>query len=277
MIVHVDDVLKIGGQHKVCEDYILSSPDPIPHIILADGCSSSRNTDTGARILCYMARQFITTRVKELATVSSETFGLWVIHNAESIARHLGLNRTALDATLLVAYIIDNKIYSHVFGDGYIIKFYARENDRFLIEEISYIKNAPFYLSYHVDPERFEQYINLNNKMKIVKHSEHIANYEQQIFENPCRPFHREIEIDDDLETFMIASDGLGSFITKAGERLGVSSVIFGFNDFKSLRGEFLKRRLVSKRGAITMLEKDEEFSHADDISVGAFCFEDDE
>ena len=57
--MQVDTFSKIGKTHKICEDYILSGTKPFPYIIISDGCSSSEGTDMGARLLCFLAQQYI--------------------------------------------------------------------------------------------------------------------------------------------------------------------------------------------------------------------------
>jgi len=38
------------SRHKSCEDYTLSGSDPMPYLIVCDGCSSSPQTDIGAML-----------------------------------------------------------------------------------------------------------------------------------------------------------------------------------------------------------------------------------
>ena len=58
-MISTDIFLEIGAQHKICEDYIVHGDDPVPYIILADGCSTADDTEMGARILCHLAKQYI--------------------------------------------------------------------------------------------------------------------------------------------------------------------------------------------------------------------------
>ena len=102
-MIQTDTFLKIGDQHKVCEDYIIEGFLPVPFIILADGCSSSRDTEMGARILCHLAKQYLYYRGCDLYELDYHKMGSWVIHNAELTVRHLGLRAECLDATLIVS------------------------------------------------------------------------------------------------------------------------------------------------------------------------------
>jgi len=56
-------------------------------------------------------------------------------------------------------------------------------------------------------------------------------------------------------------------------EFLHLRDFIDDFTSFKTLKGEFLKRRLLSKNGAITKLEQ-QGYEHLDDLSIGAFTIE---
>ena len=46
MTLNLDTFIEIGDQHKVCEDYIIMGNDPVPFIVLSDGCSKARVTLT---------------------------------------------------------------------------------------------------------------------------------------------------------------------------------------------------------------------------------------
>ena len=101
MIVHVDDFLHIGQTHNVCEDYILSDVDPFPYIVLSDGCSSSRDSDFGSRILTHVTKRLLTDSHVPLHVLSQHA-----ICEAGVVSRMLKLHETSLDATLMFLLII---------------------------------------------------------------------------------------------------------------------------------------------------------------------------
>ena len=154
-----DTFIEIGSQHKICEDYIISGDN---YIILADGCSSSEHSEMGARFLCYMTKQFLaTTRFPDkLEDRHINGLGTWVIHNAENLVRQLGLKKTCLDATLIIAYLKDNYVNVIMYGDGYVIL----QPERGAVHEIYCIdyktgsKSMPFYLRYLIDREGLSLY-----------------------------------------------------------------------------------------------------------------------
>jgi hypothetical protein len=274
-MIKVDDFLKTGKNHRVCEDYILSGMKPFPYIILSDGCSSSKNTEMGSKLLCYEAKQLITTRTEGELKIDERCVdtGSWVIHNAEVISRLLGLEKTSLDATLIISYITGKAIWISMYGDGIII---TQNKDNLLtIYDINYSSNAPYYLSYTIDPKRDEEYYKMKNRQMItgtiMRPNGHLTISEDQ------RAYdHRETYsfLLSSYKSIMISSDGLKSFIkTSLAEQILLPDVVKEMFSFKTTTGEFLKRRL----GRMTQDYEKENIFHYDDLSVGCFIFEDDQ
>lgn len=280
-MISTDTFIEIGSQHKVCEDYIVSGNIPVPFVILADGCSKSKDSEMGARILCHLAKQYVTYHgVQPDNEKYPENLGWWVIHNAEMVARQMGLKTSCLDATLIVGYVVENIFYGHMFGDGYIITK-STENGSLLYEIrwVEYSKNAPYYLSYLIDNERAKLY----HEMKISKH----LNMKWIPYgENPASESHP-IECAYDLpltfkqamdkyNTVLICSDGISSFLgptegTNSNKLIEVQELLPDLFGFKITKGEFLKRRCNKY---MKWLKKNE-MEHFDDLSIGAFLYED--
>jgi len=264
--VNIDTFLKIGHSHKICEDYIISGVDPIPHIILADGCSSSKNTEMGARLLCYLAKQFLT--LKDVGRSTYEQMGTWVINNAEMAARQLGLNSTSLDSTLTVSYYDQEReeIIIRTYGDGYVITIDKEENVE-ICEDI-FTKNSPYYLSYKLDANRDWAYH--DEKIDLLQ-----QNYGPTTDDSPAaaRAYDHEISFllyAKKYKLVLISSDGIKSFYDKDIPEVSLWAIIDEFTSFKNTTGSFLQRR-VSK--AIQMYEKRDIF-HADDLSIGAYLIQ---
>jgi hypothetical protein len=244
----------------------------MPYIILSDGCSSSKGTDMGARLLCYLAQQYIRFRSNKTFEPDHKEMGLWIIHNAELVAKQLGLSKNALDATLIIAYKSpeiygSNNIRVHFYGDGCVLYFGPKQ---IMFGQIEYTKNAPYYLSYYIDPERDQLFHDLKQD-KIIKNVvagqspigvEEIFAYDTpSVFNYP---------LDDEINGLLIASDGMASFIADRKGLVDPNLYINEFCKFKTTKGEFLKRR-VNK--LLKNLAK-EEIYNADDLSVGAFLLE---
>jgi len=280
-MINADTYLKIGDQHKICEDYVISGvtkqgEPPLQYIILSDGCSKSERTEMGARILCYMAQQFIRFNFwSHPFTPNYKKMGLWVIHNAEMMARNMGLNRDCLDATLMVSWIdwthapvpISN-IY--IYGDGYVA---SNSKNGIQLIKIDYRPdNAPYYLSYELDPARKRAYHDLHvSKIRTIfypngKQSEWQFAYDSETTVLTNMGFDH---------TIILASDGFGSFYRDDGHShppvmITPDSIASGFINFKGKKGSFLQRR-ASKE--VKTLNKDDVF-HFDDLSIGAYIYE---
>lgn len=268
--MNTDTFIEIGKQHKVCEDYIISGVKPVPFIILSDGCSSSKNTEMGARILCYMAKQYIQYRKSELPHLDYKKMGNWIIHNAEMSARQLGLDITSLDATLIVSFLINNMIKIYIYGDGCVVlktPIPLREGAHTIIKNIDFKDNAPYYLSYLVDDYRLGLYRERNPyKTLVSKYSNGNFKFKEYEYDEPTI-----VEVPTPMfKAVLISSDGLESFIVEDPSIQRVvepHEIIDGFLAFKNTKGEFLKRRL--KRHMSNL--QNEGIGHYDDLSVGAY------
>ena len=264
-MIQTDTFLKIGDQHKVCEDYIIEGFLPVPFIILADGCSSSRDTEMGARILCHLAKQYLYYRGCDLYNPDYRKMGSWIIHNAELTVRHLGLRVECLDATLIVSYELDNTVYVHIYGDGAVVT----KDDRGVIQidHVEFTNNAPYYLSYLIDEFRDEIYHENKNRKSIhITHQNgHVTSYTKAYDSKTVLKYHL-----DRYPTIFICSDGISSFIKKDPSQRDIlkpHEVLPDMMAFKNIKGEFLKRRL---KRALKDLDS-QGITHYDDLSIGAY------
>jgi len=276
MKIHIDHLLKIGKSHKVCEDYIISGYDPVPYIILSDGCSSSKDTDIGARILCLVAKQYLQYHKNSIQSINEFKMGQYIIHKADTLMIQLGLMNTfSLDATLIVAYYHDGLIKIIMYGDGTII---STQKNCIKIETIDYTKNTPYYLSYSINKERKDIYHD-NKIIKTIEQYYSCGDLGKDSLIVTTQEYDKEyvstylIKPDKD-KTILICSDGISSFLNREqSEFLHFRDFIDDFISFKTLKGEFLQRRLLSKKGAITKLEQ-YGYEHIDDLSIGAFVIQ---
>jgi hypothetical protein len=281
-MINIDTFLKIGDQHRICEDYVISGTVkvgtlPLEYIILSDGCSKSNRTEMGARILCYMAQQFIRFNFfKYPFEPDYKHMGLWIIHNAEMMARNLGLNRDCLDATLIVSWI-DWTNYPvpfsniYMYGDGLVV---SDSNNGIRVIQIDYPpKNAPYYLSYELDPARKAAYHDLKcSKIQTFIESDGKRTEKQWAYDSPTKMI---VNMAFD-HTILIASDGFSSFyaedqhVSKPIVPIMPNDMAPGFINFKGKKGSYLQRR-ASKE--LRSLNKNGIF-HFDDLSIGAYVYE---
>jgi len=271
-MIHTDTFLRIGHSHQVCEDYIINGEfmtsicTPIKYVILSDGCSSSKNTEMGARILCHLAKQYLLYRKDDyrFPSLDYDEMGLWIIHNAELTARQLGLTRNCLDATLIIAYEFQGVYHIYMYGDGVVAV--QGKDKKVSIMEIEFTKNAPYYLSYKIDPERMDLYDKMGQDL-LIHHDSHVTDNTNG-YAYDYKTFFRYDAIY--FPNILISSDGISSF-TRLGDPEQTLEIAEEFLLFKSTKGEFLKRRL---KRALKNYDADG-INHMDDLSVGAFLYED--
>ena len=258
--MQIDTFLEIGSQHKVCEDYIVAGNDPVPYIILSDGCSTANNSEMGARILCHLAKQFLKYNQDDIHSIDYWKLGQWVIHNAEQTARQLGLSISCLTATLTVAYFIDGHVRVMMYGDGSFAKVFGEQYDMLSVE---YSGNAPYYLVYLIDSFRHDIYDQNKPVKKIITtYSDGSEGVEEFAYDHPL-----DLTFSMNYMTsFLIASDGVDSFLDGM-KAMKAFPMIKQFVAFKNTKGEFLKRRLNKM---MKVLAKSN-MNHYDDLSVGVF------
>ena len=276
MIKNIDSFMTIGNSHEVCEDYIYHSFQVDPYIILSDGCSSSKNTDVGARVLVHAARNILNRFIHKTGIpIEGDVLGDMIAHEAEETIKKLGLNTSALDATLLLAYRLKDKIIINVFGDGNVIL--KKKDGTTKIYNYQYAKNMPYYLSYYVDAGRQFQYCKEMFETDeggkcLVTSCHNNDNFNVSIEDFVKIPtFILPIE---DYEMVGIASDGIESFFSPHDNSLrkDYKEVLEELTAFKGTVGEFLKRRC---KRAIKNYKK-EGIEHYDDVSIGVMLIGDD-
>lgn len=266
--MNIDTFLQIGKQHKICEDYIIKGYDPVPFIILADGCSSSQDTEMGARILCYLAKQYIRYHAN-ISNFDYEIMGSWIIHNAEMTARQLGLKRECLDTTLIIGYVLDDTVHVSIYGDGSVIL--ETDDGHLEIYQVKFSNNAPYYLSYLLDSSRHDVYHNMKNDKEVI-----IYKSKWDITDTATLAYDAKINPEFCFTKFpkiLICSDGIDSFVVDdptQPDLAKTTDIVPGFLSFKTTKGDFLKRRLQKE---IKTLEKFG-ITHYDDLAVGAFLLE---
>ena len=259
--MNLDTFIEIGSQHKVCEDYIISGRDPVPYIILSDGCSTANNTEMGARILCHLAKQFLLYNRDDLHHMDYWKLGMWVIHNAEQTARQLGLSRSCLTATLIVAYHLDNNLRIMIYGDGSFVT--VGQMGSIEITSVEFESNAPYYLVYAIDQFRSDLYNEKSPDKFVNKIYGDASSYKEQFaYDHPLV-----YNINTTLNPLvLVMSDGVDSFLHHT-EPQPAEQIMPLFTNFKNIKGEFLKRRLNKQ---MKSFEKSG-IHHYDDFSIGAF------
>jgi hypothetical protein len=143
--MNIDVFSSIGKTHQVCEDYVMKGDKPFPYVILCDGCSSSRNTDVGARILANSMKMAIEkTYIRPYIAPPSHmtpppfeyySLGHTTIAIAKTVSNTMEMNDDCLDATVVVGMLVNNVIWVYVYGDGAIL-YYDAGRDTIECKEI---------------------------------------------------------------------------------------------------------------------------------------------
>lgn len=248
--MHIDTFLAKGSTHPICQDYISANEKVIA---LSDGCSSSPNTDIGARLLILNALQ----EPPEMFNNNA------IINKAEIIRQALEVNQTCLDATLVTMQIKEDHARINIFGDGNLIL--VKEDGSWDWVNINFLSGAPYYLSYLLDDTRKACYLEAfpeNFVITSITSKGEVNSIESKI----VIPSLFAIIKWEDVKYIIITSDGLTSFINKkTREPVDTTKVITDILDFRVDTGEFLKRRM-------NRLLKDyerEDIILMDDLSAG--------
>ncbi len=266
MTLFLDSWYTIGKLHLFCEDYVCQGVAPFPHIILADGCSASPDSDLGARLLVLNARrllpQFASGAVEETERIVQHgRLGRRIIRRAARQARDLGLDEGVLDATLLIAWCDGDAVHVHLYGDGCIAT-------RSVTGAV-----APYYLSYLLDAERGALY---REAIGDAHQGQHISYLHEEGATTRLEPFDTPTVFSFSLAMFptvAVSTDGLQSFMNAdTGERVDPLEVAERLLDFPNLDAGFVKRQtheVLAKYGRQRVV-------NLDDLGWGAFVGVDD-
>ncbi|MDS4030557.1 MAG: protein phosphatase 2C domain-containing protein [Candidatus Contendobacter sp.] len=266
----LDAYYTIGRLHLFCEDYALHGWEPVPHLILADGCSAAPDSDLGARLLALNARQLLP-RFVHAANGNERLARHWplgqrIVRRAARQARDLGLDPSVLDATLLVAWCDGTTVHVHLYGDGCLAV--RRADGGVGTIRVEYAENAPYYLSYLLDPERWVLYQEAIGEPATAQSIHYQIDTGDSIRQER---FNAPTVFDFDLTTFPVvaaATDGLDSFVAaETGARLNLRTVARAVLDFQNLDGAFVQRQLRQ----VLVDYAQQRVLNVDDIGLGVF------
>ncbi len=271
-----DSFFAIGSTHDICQDYVANHNHGLKsYVVLADGCSGSKDSDVGARVLVKTHELYIPrVGVMDFNEYARRASGIYsqIIDEAEANAKSLELDPMALDATIMS--IVSNKngeFMATCYGDGVVVL--GRRDGIIETYSVSYKDGYPNYLSYRLSPERKERF-----DEKTSNHKE-ITLEMIQGDEEPLKQKYRSSSIFDtylgkksDYLWVAVVSDGVHSFTEKIVDGTGVMQepipahkIIRELFNFKNFQGTFVKRRV--KRFLESCVPRN--WTHGDDLSVG--------
>lgn len=263
----VDHTYTIGKGHQFCEDYACSKEQLSPFIIVSDGCSSSPFTDIGARIQVHAAKRYLEEMLKwhspEVGRMIRSHLPESIYQANQRILMPLDIPTAALDATLLIAYVVNNGVYVLCYGDGYIILKY--KNGSVITYELSYTQNAPIYINVFYDLKRMENYSDIHLYLKSDEYPDKVQCTEPWYFNTfPTTDFN------SGLSAIYLSTDGLGTFCGKDGATIPQARIIEEVTKIKIPTRNFLKRRVHSMQ---TMFQG-EGIANYDDLGIAAILFD---
>jgi hypothetical protein len=273
--MNADSAFQVGSTHAVCQDYAatgLCAADADveaapcrPYAVLSDGCSSSTDTDVGARLLVKAAERLLREAGAPHASGLSELHAE-AARLALSWAEMLGLRSQAVDATLLTAHLHGDELVVGCSGDGVVC--FQTEGGALDVYSINYPEGYPVYPGYAHQPARLRALADAGRARKEVTRLR-AGSTEERLWPS---------DVSDSgalTEVFAVAaagyrfaallSDGVHSF-SGQGEAVPLGSVLPELVSFKNTRGAFVGRRVngflkdCRQRG----------WRHADDLSVAA-------
>jgi hypothetical protein len=216
MSIYIDSFYKIGHQHRVNEDYAINDENTA---VLCDGCSSAKNTDVGVRLL---ANAFLIENIGQALDSSYEALSKFG-------------NSYLNECLLCTAGKITSDKRVWLYGDGVI------STDDYLYD-VDY-NNVPFYPWYDYNGLRLNYIRDFGPPTcKISAYSPTIEWTEEHIIEHYLEPsFAQQFSLS---RCIILFSDGVKTFTDGQGQPVSVQDIVSDIRDFKSLTGEFLKRRL---------------------------------
>jgi hypothetical protein len=294
MIWNSDAFFAIGKTHMVCQDYAragkialkhnrpISDPSSVWHnydlreqrqvyAVLSDGCSSSPDTDFGARLLVAATESSLRGNSRS------------ILAQASAAAYDLNLPPHCLDATLLTARYGETEegdpgVSVSLRGDGVVAA--RRRDGLFYFYQVEHPRGAPFYLSYDMELERGDAYREEYGEESVCRvyysgFAEHRSRdgWIPEATEKISRHgdwFFRSAE----YNLVMLFSDGVTSFqravetnTSLSFKAVPVEEVVAQVLAIKGFAGSFVQRRCHK---FLTKFCAQEGWHHTDDFSAAA-------
>lgn len=266
--MEADAFYTIGNSHIFCQDYARAGRVNDSYFaMVSDGCSGSLHSDLGARLL-------VTGAIQQLKLYGNIFEPKLAAILAASSSHLLELNLTALDATLLCAVASNGNIKITVSGDGVIAA--RRKDGKIESWEIDFV-GAPAYISYLLDQDRLNHYLEMGFGKRKVIHS--IGGRVKEVCYFPqvsiAQDFICTIELkQDEYDAVLLLSDGASSFYKKENDLLPLAVPLFYVLEqlmaFKNTKGEFIIRRC---NRFLLRFCPSVGWQHNDDLAVaGIYC-----
>jgi len=265
-----DSHFEIGSTHSVCQDYALhgcSSDNKMYYSIIADGCSSSKHSEIGANILCHVAKYYLTNfystgiinhhQLDVLRSLLEKS----IYTKANEIRTMYSINQSALDATLMISFMIGDNTYVYTWGDGVVIFNYE---NYVKVYDYEYTSGAPFYLSYLNNTQPYKDKFGDG----LLHQNTYTIENDEIVFERTIMSYTHRLKYQsckNTLKSVIIGSDGLTSYLDIDNKGISTTDIAKELLGYKRITGEFMKSNILfmNKRN------KKNSITHYDDMSCG--------
>jgi hypothetical protein len=197
----------------------------------------------------------------------------------ETMLRSMDLPNHSGDATLLVAAVINERLYVNCFGDGVLAFIY---DDGYIAINYEYPSGAPFYLNYYNDKARMAQYIDAYGAKVVSHHAETVSDNKRlvtrvgigqnQQFFNNVQQYAPKVGLYG-LKGIVLMSDGVKTFSDPDQGDTYMTRNVIDWKEiidevlaFKTFKGEFVLRRCSRMLKNYSRIGR----SNSDDVSVAA-------
>ncbi len=239
------------GNGKPCQDYAISGNfGEAAFGIVSDGCSSGGNTDVGSRLISLATASAIREHWKTAPKMATQEIDFRRRVLTLGIRQLLGLETKDMLATCLYIYLTPRGGFAHVAGDG-VIAFLNKKGD-INMSCFEWNKNMPFYPAYAED--HYKSFVDAHGgdsttgaftqeDWQFSSEEEYKAG--DKIFysiEDGIRgiTFPVSAKTISDLAYIAVFTDGVMQI-----DNIDWKSAVKELTSFKSLTGEFAKRRMI--------------------------------
>lgn len=240
------------GNGKPCQDYAISGDfGETVFAIVSDGCSSGRNTDVGSRLISLATASAIREQREMAPEISVQEIDLRRRIITSGIRQLLCLDVEDMLATCLYVFLAPNGGFIHISGDG-AVAFLNKKGD-INMSRFDWDKNIPFYHAYVED--HYVSFINAHggnlNALALTREDGQFLSEENKYvigrkilysIEDGIKGITLPISAEDinNLAYIAVFTDGV-SQVDGIEWKLAVKELL----SFKSLSGEFAKRRMI--------------------------------
>jgi len=246
-----DSFFSIGKTHSICQDY---SEHGDGFVVLSDGCSTAKDSQIGAMLLCRCARRLIEVGLfKNDAVTACKVAARDALH----LSRLLRLPVESTYATLGAVQLDGDSFRAVLFGDG-VVASRIRGTGTWDVRAHEFMSGAPFYPAYDLDETTKAEYQRQFGMVGIYGDARKMP----FVWSFPKAEYDAVAVMSDGSSSFMQAIVGP---ISKRTEKVSVRDVLTEVLNFKNFNGQFVQRRCKAamKRFA------EEGIANIDDFSIG--------